>query len=117
MEEQAAEVEAGGWKVKLAGIDTKFLLLAVIIMICFYGLFTIEGDNKAAFMEQHKITQSLLSQVISNQTQIITDLQSSETANLNAISEMTYVTSLTQEQRAALNIEMPDSLRKKLKGQ
>ena len=127
-ETENGEIEGsgpGGWKVRLSGIDTKVVLVALLISVIF-GVTAFQWSidrevDKAArlnYSDQHKITQSMLSSVITNQRAIIDLVKESKDESRQSSKEMTneisFMLSRTQSQREALKLEMPQSLRRKI---
>ena len=113
----------GGWRAKLTMIDTKIVLLAILVALSAAGIAyqwyvdkQTDREARAVFVENHKITQSMLSTVITNQAAIIAVVKESRIGSRDDINEILYLLSLDQNKRAALHLEMPDSLRKKLRG-
>ena len=115
-------VEApGGWKGRLEGIDTKavllgLLLLATSIMVGYQWHLDRLSDEEArkGYLNQHKITQELLKNVIANQKAIIDMVGESRRYAREDIGEMTYILTLSQQRREGLQLEMPQSLRQRL---
>lgn len=112
METGTVEIEHGAWKGKLSGIDTKAVLLAVLIVVCL-GVFAWvvadgrqwDSESRKAYLDQHKVTQSMLSTIIENQAKAQGD-----------IGEISYILSLDQASREKLNLQMPETLRRKVNG-
>lgn len=114
IENGVLELSHGNWNAKLAGVETKTVLLAFILLACvgFFWYVTSEGrridaDYRTDYLAQHKITQSLLERVIV----ITTEAQK---LSYEQINEVVYVLTRDQKQRDALKMEMPTSLRRKL---
>ena len=122
MEDMTAEVEApGGFRAKLSGIDSKLVLLLLLIMTVLGSAAYQWNEDRIASriwrsdsIERDNITQSLLVTVITNQAALTKIVNDSSMANANNISEVTFLLSLPQEKREALKLEMPRSLREKL---
>ena len=118
----SAEVEApGGWKARFTGIDTKIVLLAALIVVCLGIVIWAwhedriqDAAQRKLFVDQHKITQTLLSTVITNQSVVIDLIKDSQRASKDDIGEVTYMLTLDQKRRESLRLEMPMSLRRKL---
>lgn len=121
----SAELAAGSWKVIFRGIDTKIVLLVVLILVISAGVTyqwdqdrrldrERDRDSRTMYLEQHKITQGLLNSVIANQKAIIDIITANGLATKEDIAEMTYVLTLTQQRREALRLEMPHTLRRKI---
>ena len=116
-QEEQATVEADGpmgIKVRVRNIRAQDILLIAMILGCTFFLWYYQNTNRASYLEQHKMTQTLLSNVISNQALILkagTDGLSNSEEQTRAL---TYVLSLSQQERANLNLTMPQSLRRQI---
>lgn len=115
------ELSHGTWRAKLAGIETKTVLLAFILLACvaFFWYVTAEGrrldsEARADYLAQHKTTQAMLQSVIVNQRAILQSITEAKAQGSEQASEFTYVLTLPQAKRDALKLEMPYSLRKRL---
>ena len=118
----SVEVSApGGWKAIFHGIDTKIILLTVLL-IMFAAFFwvqvqdsrKVDAEARLEYLNQHKITQTLLSTVITNQTMLLTSIKESRTLATEQSGEITYVLTLDQKKREALKLDMPQSLKRKM---
>ena len=90
-----------GWRVKVSGPN---LVLAVLIF-CLAGLTWY-------FVEQHdRRTTGRVELIRNDQKEILVGI----TAARVAVEEQTYVLTLTSKDKEALNLEMPPSLRAKLR--
>jgi len=114
----------GGWRARLSGIDTKIVLLAILVALVAGGLTyqwyldkQIDRESRDLYVGNHKITQTMLSTVITNQAAIIAVVKESRLGSKDDINEILYLLSLDQKKREALHIEMPSSLRQKLRSQ
>ena len=110
-----------GWKAKLFGMDTKIVLLAIIMLLgTAMVVWNFEEDRRVAreergkFGDQHKITQSLLGTVITNQRAMMEQIKDQQANNRSELSEITYILTLSQQERDRLKLEMPNTLRRKL---
>lgn len=117
----AAEAEYGKARVRLVGITSPQVLLALLIVIGFVLLWwAIEERSRERredlkrYVTMHTTTQTLLGTVIDNQTLIIKTIRMSEDAAREGRDEMIFVLTRTQAQREALKLEMPQTLRRKL---
>jgi len=116
------EIRHGVWRARLSGIDTKIVLLAILIVLCLgvFGWVVIENrklDDEArqSYLGQHKATQNLLMNVIENQTSILKMISATQQGTKDSTNEISYVLSLDQKQREALRLQMPFSLREKIR--
>ena len=118
----AVEVNApGGWKAKLTGADTKIILLGLLFIAGIGTMaYNFEEDRRTGreergkFADQHKVTQTLLGTVIANQRAIMDQIREQQSNSRDELGEITYILTLTQEQRDRLKLEMPMSLRRKM---
>lgn len=118
----AVEVTApGGWKAKLIGGDTKIILLGLLFIVGVAAIvFNFETDRRAdreergKFVDQHKVTQALLGTVITNQRAMMEQIRDQQSNTRGELSEITYILTLSQQERDRLKLEMPGTLRKKL---
>ena len=118
----AVEVTApGGWKARLVGGDTKIILLGLLIILgAAVIVYNFEEDRRTSrdergkFADQHKITQTLLNTVITNQRAIMQQISDQQSNNRDELGEITYILTLSQQERDRLKLEMPSTLRKKL---
>ena len=118
----AVEVTApGGWKARLIGGDTKIILLGLLFIVGVAAIvFNFEEDRRTArdergkFVDQHKITQALLQTVITNQRAIMEQIKEQQANSRDELGEITYILTLSQQERDRLKLEMPSSLRKKV---
>ena len=118
----AVEVTApGGWKARLVGGDTKIILLGLLIIVgSAVIVYNFEEDRRTGreergkFADQHKITQTLLNTVITNQRAIMQQISDQQSNNRDELGEITYILTLSQQERDRLKLEMPSTLRKKL---
>ncbi len=111
----------GGISAKVTGIDTKLVLMVILVIgliayIAWTGYQKQQWDMSAQrlYLEQHKIDQTMINTVITNEVAILQLLQS--TASKDDMDSVTYVLALTQARREALRLEMPPGLRRKLNG-
>lgn len=120
----AVEVIApGGWRARLIGSDTKAILIGLLIIVAGAVMFyNFEEDRRTAreergkFSDQHKITQTLLQTVITNQRAMMEQIREQQSNSRDELGEITYILTLSQDQRDRLKLEMPMTLRKKLNG-
>lgn len=117
-----AEISApGGWKARLSGIDATSILIA-LLFTAGIGLIIWQGEryrvererDSQAFLEQHKITQRLLSTVTTNQAAIMAEVRKSAESSTQQGDAIVYVLTLDQKKRETLNLSMPPSLRKQI---
>ena len=121
-EGSAVEVSTpGGWRAKLFGMDTKVVLLGMIIVLGTGMIFwNFEEDRRTSreernkFGDQHKITQALLSQVITNQRAMMEQIKEQQSNSRDELGEIIYVLTLSQQERDRLKLEMPNTLRRKI---
>lgn len=111
----------GGWKARLVGGDTKIILLGLLIIVgAAVIVYNFEEDRRTSrdergkFADQHKITQALLSTVITNQRAMMDQIRDQQSNNRDELGEITYILTLSQQERDRLKLEMPHTLRKKL---
>ncbi len=119
MTDTSAEIHVpGGWKAKLSGPNTATIIVCLVIVVCIGAstAFLVWAAMKDAerFLAAHSMTQTLLGNVISNQSLIISEVQKSNDASASQGEAITYVLTLTQSQREALKLTMPHVLRKQL---
>ena len=105
------EVAGFGLRAKLYRFDPTIVLCSITIMVCAGFIWYSEELNATRFIEQHKVTQQLLSQVIQNQTAIIKMIGEERAAMEDAAKSTNYILTLTQEERARLHLMMPKKLR------
>lgn len=105
------------------GSDTKVVLLAVLIAVCFavagYAYIQDQKTNDEArkqYLDQHKITQGILNSVIVNQKAILDSIAETKKLSAEQTGEVVYVLALPESKRQALRLEMPYSMRKRLNG-
>ena len=118
----AVEVTApGGWKARLVGGDTKIILLGLLFIVGVAGIVvSVEEDRRTAreergkFSDQHKVTQTLLGTVIANQRAIMDQIREQQSNSRDELGEITYILTLSPDQRDRLKLEMPMSLRRKM---
>ncbi len=118
----AVEVTApGGWKARLIGGDTKIILLGLLIIVGVGAIVfnfeedrRISRDERGKFADQHKVTQTLLGTVITNQRAIMDQIKEQQSNNRDELGEIIYVLTLSPDQRDRLKLEMPSTLRRKL---
>jgi hypothetical protein len=110
-----------GWRARLIGIDTKIILLVVLIAGIFYIATeaykqnqAVDAITKATMLAQHKVTHDLLATVIVNQGMLIAAIHDTQRQNSDGTAEVVYMLSLSQQQRDALKLIMPLTLRHKL---
>lgn len=121
MEQGTMELGNGSLKARLTGIDTKAVLLG-ILMVLAVGIFAvivqdtrrIDEEARKGFSLQHKVTQDLLSVVIKNQSELITLVKDSQQITKDGSGEITYMLTLDQTSRERLRLQMPQSLRQKV---
>jgi hypothetical protein len=89
------EVRALGWWARIRSKDLKDVYSFVAIICLVVALVWLD-NHKEATATNHKVVESSLKEMKEH------------------IAEQTYVLTLSQEKRDALNLQMPDSLRKKL---
>lgn len=121
--EGSAEVRTpGGWKARLDGLDMQTILILVIMGLIGFGIWqhqiqefrsaaAREENNKASFMEQHKVTQNLLRMMTENQGVIIKGIAEGQARNERAAYMMTYVLTLNERERKELKLAMPNEFR------
>ncbi len=119
--EESLAIGGHGWWLKLKGIDSKIILVALLMIVCFAVASYAWVDNQRLDRESHqtqmdqfKITQTLLSTVISNQSAIIKVVQEHGSQTSSGIDELSYMLTLSQQQKEKLQLTMPISLRRKL---
>ena len=95
-EEEAVELSALGTKIRAVGAGAG-MVLAVVAAVALI----------LASLYRHEDSQASTHKGLASEHETIKE----------GISEMTYVMSLTDEQRAKLKLDMPPSLRKKMKGE
>lgn len=118
-QEQQGSVELhapGGFWGRVSGLQLYELLIVVLIIGCSAFIWWADEQRVKVFMEQHKTTQTLLGNVIQNQTLIILTVNDSAKAAADASSVQTYILTLTQQQREALKLTMPPALRRMQNG-
>ena len=120
-ERNSIEVQAGSWKARFIGVDTKTILVAVLILVALGGIAyqreedrRTDRENRSMYLEQHKVTQGMIGSMITNQRAIMDMIQQTKAQNHDDIGEVAWLMTKTQAQREALKMEMPQSLRKKL---
>ena len=104
----------GGWKARLNGMDTKTILVAVLVLACTSAIaYAFQEDRRTAeqykqeFVTQHRYTQGKLDAVV-------TEVREAQRQTAERLDELTYVLTLDQRKREALKMEMPQSLRRKI---
>jgi len=111
----------GGWWARFVGMDTKILLLALVLT----GMFLVaayewEQDRRATkertaiFLSAHNTTQAMLQQVLTTQAAIIDLYKQSAMDRRDDVGEIVYMLSLPQTKRESLRLDMPEKLRRKL---
>ena len=121
-ETASAEIAGpGGWKARLSGVDTPYIVLGLLMILCtLIVLWQIDEQNRSRerdavrFLEAHRTTQNLLGGITRNQMLIIEAVKNSFTAAEEATERLVYVFSLKPAEREALKLSMPASLRKQL---
>lgn len=107
MADNNQELEAegpGGFKVKARGTD----IIAIIMMVCgIVGILMLHQHMQEARAEATAVRAEYRDGQKETSTAI------SKMAESNA--ELAYMMSLTTEQRAKLNLEMPESMRRRLR--
>lgn len=119
------EIKGYGLSARFRGIDTKALLVAILILVSLtFVYFQWEQDRKtdaearAQYIAQHAITHAALASLSASNAAILASLKEIRDTNKKEIEEMAdgvnYVLSRTQKQREALDLQMPNSIRRKI---
>ena len=112
MNDESAEVKSPtGWSAKVRGVN---VLVVALIMSCTFFLWWSEEQRAKMYLDNHKTTQKLLDNVISNQAKIIDSVMTSSKEASDHAAIQTYVMTLTQQKREALNLTMPPALRRQI---
>ena len=104
----------GGWWGRVTGMNLRDFLIVILIMFSCGFVWYSEEKRSKTYLEQHKITQTLLSTVVANQALIINSIErhtKEATENSRVVS---YIMTLSQPRREALNLSMPYSLRQQI---
>ena len=117
----SVELNVGSWKAIFRGIDTKIVLLAILFIVGLGAVAwnwnqdrRIEREARTAYLEQHKITQSMIVALTKSNEALAASIIESRRNTQETINEVTYMLTLNQKNRENLRMEMPYSLRKKI---
>ena len=107
MAENNQELEAegpGGFKVKARGTD----LIAIVMMVCgVVGILMLHQHMQAAEASSAALRVEIRDSQKENAAAVVKVAESYQ--------ELAYMMALTPEQRARLNLEMPESMRRRLR--
>jgi hypothetical protein len=117
MDDQNATVEVEGpmgFRARVRNVRAQDVLLLILLLSCTFFLWYSENANRAFYLEQHQITQTLLKTVIAKQAVLLSSVKESTVKADESSQTLTYVLTLTQEQRERLKLNMPPGLRKQI---
>lgn len=103
------ELQGAGLKAKVRNVRSQDILVVLLIIAC------------SAFVwwsgyQQDKVTQQMLASVLNNQAAIVEKVSASIVESKEQSATLTYILTLSQVDREALRLAMPDSLRTRLNG-
>lgn len=118
------EIDAKNWRGMISGVNTNTLVIAIVLLVCF-GLIAwqwtqqrdIDRNARVEFAKQHTITQGLLNNVISNTNAVIAILNDMKVEDSRNRDEIAYILTRTETERKQLNLQMPKSLRERIRSQ
>jgi hypothetical protein len=123
-QQETGTVELGGagMKARFVGIHTPTILIGLMIVLCLLVVGYIEQDSrkwdesaKRDYLDQHKVTQSILNNVVTNQQAIMQLIKDSQRMTTEGTNEISYMLSLDQAARERLRLQMPATLREKVR--
>ena len=118
------EFQWRNYHIRFFSMDTRTILLGFLILAC-TGYIALQwwedrhemAESKKEYLTAHKLTQTLISNLIDNQKTTNLVLQESQVQSARlaeSVNDTSYILTLTQQKREDLKLEMPQSLRKKL---
>lgn len=99
------EVTTGLGKIKAKGTE----IIQVIMVCCLVLLSYMQWDHKVEAKEDKALIASTLAKNTEDQLKALKSVATAQ-------EELGYIVSLTPEKKAELNLEMPESLRNKMRG-
>lgn len=112
----------GGWWGKIEGMNITTILIILAMGLIGAGLYQ-HSDNefksaekrdresRDVFLANHKATQTLLGEVIVSQGKLLATVERSQQEAKSMGYVQVYVTTLSQEEKRALKLQMPPELR------
>ena len=107
----------GGFKARFtgAGWTAKEIIIIIIIFVCTAFLHFESIQDSRRFVDQHLVTQRMLSTVLVGQVEIVKEIRVIVTEASTNAEVQTYVLSLSQGKREQLNLSMPQALRNRIR--
>lgn len=120
--ETSAEIQIpGGWRAKLSGVSAEHIIIIALVIVCSgmvlwnqYELNHERREDTRRFLAQHQVTQGLLKTVIENQTLIVQGGVRNAERLQQQNEAVIYVLTLSDRERQALKLSMPEALRKQM---